>query len=136
MLWPESWHLACHAEHPRCGSSLCYIAIPACMGCRTSRPSSVTCVYKLPCWHLQLVTTNISYAGTPVIETYVLNQCNTAQPVSSQGPPGAKQFQTPLTAVDIAIPFVQAYLVRMQQCGRAPAQSARLSARQPLNPWA
>lgn len=58
----------------------------------------------------KVVTTNINYAGTPVTEVYVLNQCSTAQPVSSQGPPGAKQFQIPLTAVDVVIPFVQAYL--------------------------
>ena len=76
-----------------------------------------------------MVTTDINYAGTPVTETYVLNQCNTAQPVSSQGPPGAKQLQIPLTAVDVVIPFVQAYLVRMEQGGRTFEHSSILSAR-------
>ena len=100
---------------------MCYIANQASTGCQAPQTFSVTCFYNLPCWHLQLVETSINYAGTPVIETYVLNQCNSAQPVSSQGPPGAKQFQISLTAVDVIIPSVQAYLVRVQQCGCTPA---------------
>ena len=120
-LWPEPWQLACHVENPRCGLQLvlrCHSGFHGLPG-----PTTIQCDMfdNLPRWHLQVVTTNINYAGTPVTETYVLNQCNTAQPVSSQGPPGAKQFQIPLTAVGVIIPFVQAYLVRVQRCGCTPA---------------
>ena len=128
-----SWHvLSSNAMAAACTSSMSprlhVLLGPTTLQCDTFD--------SLPCWHLQVVTTSINYAGTPVTEVYVLNQCSTAQPVSSQGPPGAKQFQIPLTAVDVVVPFVQAYLVRVQRCCRTPVQSLRASARQPLDSWA